>query len=176
MKRQAKLPDGLAARFTVRLERGSRRYVRCLLFANREAMYVYWKAQLATGAFGQVAARKRRCDFVAQTSMWLTVNVPPRGARRRARRIDNCVGQVLFDITCVGSGLVAHEMTHVALGYCDLVRTLLQRRRKPFDPVHAERDEEWCARVAGDAVSGFWRAWWRRHLDRVARRCYRQAA
>lgn len=134
-----------------RRDRRPRHFYRVWLFPDRPTMYAFDRERRRMG----IHTGRNRSDFLAQASWW--------GAKARGHRIPNCVGEVIFDISWVGSGLVSHEMTHAALYY--LQGSLGVKHVDWRD----KKIEERLAYIQGNLVQGFWRQWHRHKFDRRRR-------
>ncbi len=131
-------------------------FYRVFVFGSRKAMEIYWKAHTEKiGMTGSEAA----FNFLAVTSTWttLTIRISKGKDGRRRWKQDNCIGHMLFYRKRVGAGIVAHECTHAALRFAEVIlkipaRDLYHARRGGRAPKNEER---FCHAI-GDLVSQFW--------------------
>jgi hypothetical protein len=133
-------------KFKLKLRRGRPEYIRVLIFPDRTSMHAFRRAQNAVSPGLRRIGRDR---FEAQATVWIAV----RKVKGRLRQMKNR-GQVLFHSGYLGAGVVAHEMTHIAL------YSVAQRRRGCTYRLTKPMDER-LATMVGYLCIGFWRNYWR---------------
>ena len=152
------MSDLVIGRFHIRPEPRKRWFFRIFIFRDRETMHQFRREQKKFEG--------ERCGgegFAAEASHWRSLRI---GRTGRVVRQGNDRGQAIFYAGRVGSGIVSHEMTHLAVFY--LAANAAQRGRR-FDPVRSHRDNERLAYVQGDLVHQFWRRFYARKLEKVCR-------
>lgn len=115
----------------------------------------FWEAHTKKiGATGEEAA----FNFLAVTSTWTVFKVS-----RRTWKTDFCMGHLLFYRQRLGAGIVAHEATHAALRFAEVI---LKLNPKEFYHMNrggrAAKSEEILCNIVGGLVSQFWNGFYRR--------------
>ena len=131
-------------RFRLRIPGKRGNYFRVFIFATREIMHAFFKEQ---GKIRRLTPEVRGYNFDAIASSWR------RAYRTTAGRLvpTRERGQALFHDQRFGGGIVAHEMTHLAVQEC------IRRRVKPY----SHRGEERLAYLVGSFCSQFWDRYYR---------------
>jgi len=115
-----------------------RRFYKVFVFKEKGDMVAFWEAQVRTGMMGR---QDEIGGFEAQATCFIRKN-------SHGKVLPTC-GQLLFYAGSVGSGIVAHEMSHAAFYY-------LERFRPKFRPRSCRDDEESLAWATGYLVNQFW--------------------
>lgn len=130
----------LLVKFRVRVNR--RQFYWVLVFRDREHVF----------AAHDLFMKEWRLPLCRHNYEAITTSYSKIVAGRRTGEL----GIVLFHLGSMGAGIVSHEMTHAAL---------MWRRRR----CKRATDERVCW-VQGNLVMQFWRQFWKRKLDKEARR------
>jgi hypothetical protein len=147
--------------------RRKRHYFRVFVFDNRTAMKHFWKAHVEKiGATGQEAA----FNFLAVTSSWTVLKVHV-SRNRKVWTQDYCMGHLLFYRQRLGAGIVAHEATHAALRFAEVI---LKLNPKEFYHMNrggrAAKTEETLCNLVGSIVAQFWQGFYARAPRRWQRK------
>jgi len=116
--------------FNIYPEKDRRYFYKVVVFPDHAAMHAYFRS-----------ARGQGDKFVAVTLSW-----PLDVCRKLSRNSKNkrrCMGEILFDLTCVGAEIVTHEMTHAATHYAEL---------KKINPFKNAAQNERFADIQGNLV------------------------
>ena len=126
----------LPCRFKLRVNK--RYYYWAYVFPTRKAMFQHYYA-----ACKEYDLRRVHPNFRAIMHGW---RVWKNG------KLTGELGQILFDLSYFGAGIVSHEMTHAALNWAHQTRT---------------KNEEKICWVQGELVRKFWKKHWKLGLDKI---------
>jgi hypothetical protein len=151
--------EPLVCRFRVYPERGRPEYFVVFVFADKAAMFIFFREQnKRQGARGATA----HCDFLAITRPWTRMIVSRRGRTRTHPEM----GHLLFALPNLGASVVSHEMTHAVIRWAERV---MRKPARIFDGVMTDRpsrtasggaNERFC-RAQGRMVYVFWANYYR---------------
>ena len=134
--------------FRVYADRKRKRFYRVFLFPNKEAMYAFERvAREGTRSTPLAKIYEKRLGFRFEALTTAFTSPSPKGQ----------IGYLLFYRDWLGSGIVAHELTHAALH-------VWQMRRRKFSALryalHSQQ-EEFCMLVENMTID-FWRGFYRK--------------